>query len=191
MRVRARSNTTFGPACFGTGASGKWFCTNVIQFFNFKLKNRSWEFVPRPNTTIETVTSLQNIEQTRIQVPQEAVELYGKSSQDTDQNVNLAKITATRKASKVTTWNTCGACCWLNRFWQVCFFARMNVRRSTGKPTKRQRREHQVYISLSSLAEQDSSRPTHASEMWFCKTWQIPQHKTKTIKMCKTNILSL
>ena len=75
----------------------------------------------------ETVTSLQNIEQTRIQVPQEAVELYGKSSQDTDQNVNLAEITAARKASKVTTWNTCGACCWLNRFWQVCFFARMNA----------------------------------------------------------------
>ena len=30
---------------------------------------------------------------------------------------------------------------------------------------------------LSSLAEQVSSRPTHASEMRFCKTWQIPQHK--------------
>lgn len=89
--------------------------------------------MPRPNTTIETVTSLQDIEQTRIQVPQEAVELYGKSSQDTDQNVNLAKITAARNASKVTTWNTCGACCWLNRFWQVCFFARMTVQRSTGK----------------------------------------------------------
>lgn len=127
---------------------------------------------------------------TRIQVPQEAVELYGKSSQDTDQNVNLAKITAARKASKVTTWNTCGACCSLNRFWQVCFFARMNVRRSTGKQTKRQRREHQVYISLSRVAEQVSSRPTHAWEMWFCKTWQIPQHRTKIIKMCKTNILS-
>ena len=52
MRVRARSNTTFGPACFGTGASGKWFCTNVIQFSTFNLKidhESSW---PRPNTTI-------------------------------------------------------------------------------------------------------------------------------------------
>ena len=63
-------------------------------------------------------------------------------------------------------------------------------RRSTGKQTKRQRREHQVYISLSRVAEQVSSRPTHAWEMWFCKTWQIPQHRTKIIKMCKTNILS-
>ena len=70
------------------------------------------------------------------------------------------------------------------------FFARMNVRRSTGKQTKRQRREHQVYISLSRVAEQVSSRPTHASEMWFCKTWQIPQHRTKIIKTCKTNIVS-
>ena len=44
--------------------------------------------------------------------------------------------------------------------------------------------------SLSSLAEQVSSRPTHASEMRLCKTWQIPQHKTEVIKKCKTNIVS-
>ena len=90
-----------------------------------------------PPNTIETVRFSSKHRANRVQPVQvpllKAVELYGQSSQDTGQNVHLAKMTAARKASKATRWNTCGACCSLNRFWQVCFFTRMIARRSTGK----------------------------------------------------------
>ena len=76
------------PPCLGHGRS-KSSCGQILsRLSGFSSKHRANRVQP-------------------VQVPSlKAVELYGQSSQDTGQNVHLAKITAARKASKVTTWNT-------------------------------------------------------------------------------------